>query len=127
MQSIAHNLGRRAALLAALAAVLGAALLAIALGGGSLASASDLATASGSKTVTIKNFAYGPSTLHISPGTRVVWVNSDSVTHTATSAGSFTTGKIKPGHAAAVRFGSRGTYRYHCTIHPTMRGKIVVR
>jgi plastocyanin len=53
-------------------------------------------------------------------------VNRDSVKHTATKGGSFTTGKIKPGHAVAIRFGSKGTYRYQCTLHPDMHGKIVV-
>ena len=55
-----------------------------------------------------------------------MWVNLDKVKHTATKGGSFTTGKIKPGKAVAVRFGSKGTYRYHCTIHEDMFGKIVV-
>ena len=40
--------------------------------------------------------------------------------------GSFNTGKIKPGHSVAVRFTAKGTYRYHCTIHPVMHGKIIV-
>jgi len=56
-----------------------------------------------------------------------VFANRDRVAHTATRRGSFNTGRIRPGHAVAVRFSRRGVYAFHCTIHPFMRGKIVVR
>lgn len=127
MQAISEHLGswRRVAPILAIAAL--AALLPIAaLGTGSSASAAPTANASKSVTVTIRNFDYSPGTINISKGDRVVWANLDDVKHTATKGGSFTTGKIKPGKAVAVKFGSRGTYRYHCTLHPDMTGKVVV-
>jgi plastocyanin len=103
------------------------ALLLLTIGGGSPASAAPAATASKSVTVSIKNFAYKPGTININAGDRVVWANLDDVKHTATRGGSFTTGKIKPGKAVAVKFGSKGTYRYICTLHPDeMSGKVVV-
>jgi plastocyanin len=77
--------------------------------------------------VGIRGFAYRPSALSVEEGTKVVFANRDSVAHTATRRGSFSTGRIRPGRSAAIRFGERGVYRYHCTIHPTMRGKVVVR
>ncbi len=40
--------------------------------------------------------------------------------------GAFDTGHIKPGHSVAVRFTQKGTFSYHCEIHPFMHGKIVV-
>jgi plastocyanin len=101
-------------------------ILVLALVAGSPTSAAGSATASKSVTVKIKNFQYLPHKLNISKGTSVVWTNSDSVKHTATRGGSFTTGKIKPGHSVAVRFTAKGTYAYHCTLHPEMHGKIVV-
>jgi plastocyanin len=76
--------------------------------------------------VGIRSFAYHPGTLTVEEGTKVVFANRDSVRHTATRRGSFSTGKIRPGHSVAVRFRERGVYRYHCTIHPFMHGKIVV-
>ena len=79
------------------------------------------------KSVDISGFAFHPPTLTVGAGTRVAFVNSDSTAHTATRAGSFDTGRIKPGSAAVVRFGHRGTFAYHCTIHPSMHGKIVVK
>ncbi|HEX7058495.1 MAG TPA: plastocyanin/azurin family copper-binding protein [Solirubrobacterales bacterium] len=76
--------------------------------------------------VGIRSFAYHPQKLSIEEGTRVVFANRDSVAHTATRRGSFSTGKIRPGRSVAIRFGERGVYRYHCTIHPFMHGKVVV-
>ena len=120
------HLGSRArlAFLGAIAAA--AVLLILSLGAGSPAPAAGSATASGSATVKIKNFEFVPHTLSVSKGTRVVWSNRDGVKHTATKRGSFTTGKIKPGHSVAVRFTAPGTYAYHCKIHPEMHGKIIV-
>lgn len=79
------------------------------------------------KRVSIKGFTFRPRALKVRRGTKVVFANRDSVAHTATRRGSFDTGNIRPRRAAAVRFRRRGTYRYICTIHPSMRGKIVVR
>lgn len=77
--------------------------------------------------VKIREFAFHPGKLTVDPGTTVVFANRDSVAHTAKRRGSFATGRIRPGHSASVRFGSSGVYAYHCTIHPEMHGKIVVR
>lgn len=90
------------------------------------ASAAGSATASRSATVTISHFKYSPTPLRVGKGTTVVFSNASKVKHTATRRGSFTTGKIKPGHAVSVRFTAPGTYAYHCTIHPEMHGKIIV-
>jgi plastocyanin len=126
MQAISEHLGyqARAVVIVAIAGV--AALLLLTIGKDSSASAADTASASKSETVTIRNFAYAPGTINIDKGDRVVWANLDAVKHTATKGGSFTTGKIKPGKAVAVKFGSKGTYRYHCTLHAGMSGKVVV-
>lgn len=75
----------------------------------------------------ISGFAFHPGTLHVKRGTKVVFANGDSTAHTATRPGSFDTGHIHPGHAAAVRLRRPGVYAFHCTIHPFMHGKIVVR
>jgi plastocyanin len=83
------------------------------------------ASASAAPTVRIKNFAFHPGTLTVPKGARVAFVNASGVEHTATRAGGFNK-RIAPGTTAFVRFKRPGTYRYHCTIHPFMRGKIVV-
>ena len=84
------------------------------------------ATASGAKTVNINHFKFHPHTLEVAKGTKVVFSNSAAVAHTATDPGAFDTGHIKPGHSVTVRFEQKGTFSYHCEIHPFMHGKIVV-
>lgn len=85
------------------------------------------ATASKAKRVNIKGFAYKPKTLRVKRGTRVTFKNLDSARHNAVSRGRFTTGTLRRGKAATVRFKKRGTYRFICTFHPFMKGKVVVR
>ncbi len=84
------------------------------------------AQSSASKTVTIDNFEFMPGKLQVSKGTRVVFANTSGTTHTATDKGAFDTGRIKAGKSVAVRFQQKGTFSYHCKIHPFMHGKIVV-
>lgn len=84
------------------------------------------ALASGAKTVDISHFEFHPPTLQVSKGGRVIFSNSSGTAHTATDKGAFDTGRIKAGKAAAVRFEQKGTFSYHCKIHPFMHGKIVV-
>jgi plastocyanin len=91
-----------------------------------LAAAGPTAQASATKTVDINHFAYHPGTLTIARGTAVDFANSSEIAHTATGHG-FDTGHIKPGSSIVVRFNQPGTFVYHCTIHPFMHGKVVVR
>jgi plastocyanin len=76
--------------------------------------------------VDINNFAFHPPTLTVAKGTSVTFSNSSKVSHTATRGGAFDTGVIKPGKSFSVRFTQKGTFAYHCEIHPLMHGKIVV-
>jgi len=78
------------------------------------------------KTVAIRNLAFHPGTLTVPKGSQVTFSNADGVAHTATDKGVFDSGRIKPGKSFAVRFKQKGTFAYHCKIHPTMHGKIVV-
>ncbi len=89
--------------------------------------AAEAASQRAKRKVEIEDFAYRPKTLRVRRGTRVVFVNRDGVAHTVTRRHSFDSGHIRPGGRFAVRFKRRGTFRYHCTIHPFMRGKVVVR
>jgi plastocyanin len=111
------------------AAAIAMAVVALALAGlaGGNASAGVTATTSKTATVGIDHFAYHPPTLRIAKGTSVSFSNSSGVAHTATRAGSFDTGRIKPGKSVLVRFAQKGTFAYHCTIHSFMHGKIVVQ
>jgi plastocyanin len=82
----------------------------------------------GSRKVDIVNFAFQPGTLTVNQGTKVEFENESNTAHTATrNGGGFNSGRLGPGKEFAVRFNRPGTFRYHCTIHPEMRGKIVVQ
>ena len=102
--------------------------LGLMLGGihGAGAATGQTATASKAATVSIDNFAFHPPALTIARGSGVTFSNSSKVSHTATRAGTFDTGVIKPGKSVRVRFTQKGTFAYHCEIHPQMHGKIVV-
>jgi plastocyanin len=80
------------------------------------------------KRVKIINFAFQPKTITVAKGTKVTWTNGGSVSHTTTSTkGLWNSGSLAPGAAFAHVFKKAGTFKYHCTIHPTlMHGKIVV-
>jgi plastocyanin len=78
--------------------------------------------------VTMRNLAYSNTTLTISAGQTVVWVNQDAVPHTVTADnGSFDSGNIDPGRSWARTFTSAGSIAYHCTPHPFMKGAVTVR
>jgi plastocyanin len=83
------------------------------------------AHASGAKSVSIVSFAFKPGTLKVKRGARVTFTNTADSTHTASS-GSFDTKRIAPGKSVTVKFNKRGTFAYHCKIHPFMKGKVVV-
>lgn len=76
--------------------------------------------------VGIRNFAYRPALLRVERGARVAFVNRDGAAHDAVRKGSFDTGLLRPGEAATVHFGRRGSFPYVCSLHPGMRGKVVV-
>jgi plastocyanin len=73
-----------------------------------------------------------PGPLRIRGGDRVVWVNKDSVAHTATSdpgsSFAFDTKRILPGTKSPVVTFRPGDYtvNYHCTYHAAMKGRILV-
>jgi plastocyanin len=81
-----------------------------------------------SVTVSIKNFSFNPSTLSIKTGTKVTWVNDDTVPHTVTSDSStlLASPTLSPGQSFSFTFAQAGSASYHCNIHPTMKGIIVV-
>jgi plastocyanin len=78
---------------------------------------------------------YEPSPLRVKSGTSVTWTNNDSTLHTVTSGlpeqgalGTlFDSNIIAPGKTFTYAFNKEGTFDYSCTLHPTMRGQVVVK
>lgn len=87
------------------------------------------ARAAGTKSVTIKDFEFGPKSVTVSKGDTVTWTNQDSAPHTATGTGSdkFDTGNLKKGQSGSQKFTKTGSFAYICAIHPNMKGTVVVK
>jgi copper binding plastocyanin/azurin family protein len=76
--------------------------------------------------VMIRGMAFNPPETRIRPGDDVTWVFSDSEAHTVTADNkSFDSEKRKDGEFR-LRFDKPGTYSYHCSIHPDMKGRVLV-
>ena len=100
----------------------------IAIGRGARPSTTTPSAPTSVKRVKIVNFAFKPATITIAKGTRVRWTNAANTAHTTTSnRGIWDSGSLAPGDTFSRVFRKTGTFKYRCTIHPTlMHGKIVV-
>lgn len=79
-------------------------------------------------TVTIKNFAFTPANLTVKAGSTVQWTNMDTTDHTVTSDNNlFNSGTLSNSDSYQFKFDTPGTYTYHCSIHPMMKGTITVQ
>lgn len=78
--------------------------------------------------VSISNFAFSPQTITVTAGTEITWTNKDAAAHTVTSDdGNFpSSGNLSQGQTYKVTFSTAGTYPYHCAIHPSMKGTVIV-
>jgi plastocyanin len=77
---------------------------------------------------------YDPTTVTISSGEKVTWINKDSVLHTVTSGlpeqrdvgQLFDSKNIGPAGTFEHTFDKVGKYDYYCTLHPFMIGNVIV-
>ena len=79
-------------------------------------------------TIVIKNFAFTPDSLSVTPGATVTVENEDGVTHTLTSnSGAFSTGDLSAHATTHFKAPAKpGTYPYRCSVHQFMTGTLVV-
>jgi len=81
----------------------------------------------GKNQVNIDGFAFVPLTVTVAAGTTVTWTNRDEEPHTvAASDGSFHSPGMGTGATFSHTFSSPGKFEYVCSIHPMMRGTVVV-
>ena len=78
-------------------------------------------------TVTIDGFEFHPPEVTVGKGDVVVWVNKDPVPHTATAKGA-ALDSCSIAASGSFRFTAtrEGRFDYVCTLHPTMKGVLVV-
>ncbi|HEX2091860.1 MAG TPA: plastocyanin/azurin family copper-binding protein [Longimicrobiaceae bacterium] len=81
-----------------------------------------------------QSFAFAPTSVTVSPGTTIRWINDSSTFHTVTSeTGAWTEGQLtSQGSTFQVTLNTPGTYRYRCVPHSTnftsgMVGVIIVQ
>lgn len=81
----------------------------------------------GMNEVLIQGMAFSPSTITVSTNSTVTWTNKDAIGHTVTSdSGLFDSGTVATNGTFSHTFATAGTFTYHCKIHPTMTGSVVV-
>ena len=75
---------------------------------------------------------YIPSKITIKPGETVYWQNQDAAFHSVTSGfyddpdGLFDSELLDPEDIFSYKFTEEGIYDYYCTLHPWMKGIILV-
>ena len=93
----------------------------------SLAAPAGAAAPDGAEEVRISSFAFEPRDLRVKRGATVRWVNEDQEPHTVTSdAGAFGSRGLDTGDGYAFTFQQAGRFPYHCALHPSMTGTVVV-
>ena len=82
----------------------------------------------GAAVVKIAQYKFATDTVRIAAGATVVWANDDVAEHTVTFDGTEPgSPTIAPSGTFSHRFDRPGTYPYHCTPHPFMKGVVVVK
>lgn len=75
---------------------------------------------------------YVPSVITINSGEQVTWSNDDVAFHSVTSGdydaptGLFDSGHMDPGERFSFSFDQKGQYGYFCSLHPWMKGQVIV-
>jgi len=81
-----------------------------------------------SHAVSIIDFGYTPASITVQAGDTVVWTNTGQAVHTVSADnGSFDSGTLLSGRTFAMTFSTAGTFAYHCNVHPSMHGTVVVQ
>ncbi|MEH3054957.1 MAG: cupredoxin family copper-binding protein [Patulibacter minatonensis] len=118
-------LPRRALLLLALAAATLAAVFAVNLTRGGAPANAAAATVK----IDIKDYAYSKKTVTIKVGQKITWTNRDAMKHDVNSSksGGPKGPLLAKGKSYSWTAKKAGTFSYHCTPHPYMKGKIIVK
>jgi amicyanin len=110
----------------AVRAFIPALLIAISLGA---ARAQEKASAAAqSPSVHIDNFSFTPAEITVAPGATLTWVNGDDIPHTVVATNKAFRSKVMDTEQQfSFTFKEPGTYEYFCSLHPHMKGKVIVK
>lgn len=79
------------------------------------------------------NSCYIPPEITVNLGDTVIWQNQDVAFHSVTSGtydeplDSFDSGHLDPEEIFSITFDEPGDVDYFCTLHPWMKGKVIVK
>jgi plastocyanin len=78
--------------------------------------------------VKIDNFSFTPASITVAVGTQVTWTNRDDIPHTVVTEDKTIKSKaLDTDEKFSTTFDKPGTYSYFCSIHPKMKGTVVVQ
>ena len=77
--------------------------------------------------VLIRNFNFDPTSVNIFAGETITWENQDSAKHTIVfDSENISSPDLNSGERFSRLFNASGTYNYHCGLHTSMKGTVVV-
>jgi plastocyanin len=93
-----------------------------------LASAATAVSAQAADTnIIIDQFTFTPQRVTVKAGATVAWINDDDIPHTvASSTKVFKSKALDTSDKFSFTFTTPGVYEYFCSLHPHMKGAIVV-
>jgi amicyanin len=78
--------------------------------------------------VRIDNFSFTPAEITVAPGTTLTWVNGDDIPHTVAATNkAFRSKVMDTDQQFSFTFTAPGTYEYFCSLHPHMKGTVIVK
>jgi plastocyanin len=78
--------------------------------------------------IEIHNFAFAPATITVPVGAQVTWTNKDESGHNVVSSDKTIKSQVlDTDEKFTFTFTQPGTYSYICTLHPRMKGTVVVQ
>ncbi len=76
--------------------------------------------------VVIKDFKFTPATVNVRVNETVTWRNEDNTLHDVVLDNGWFDEDLEQGDSFSFVFNETGIYNYHCDIHPSMKGRVVV-
>jgi amicyanin len=78
--------------------------------------------------VSMDHNTFIPSEITVVPGTTVTWVNKEDMPHTVVNVNKgFRSKTLVKDAQFSFTFTAAGDYDYLCSIHPNMKGKVIVK
>src|SRR4051794_32431858 len=79
-------------------------------------------------TVSMDHNTFTPGEITVVPGTTVTWVNNEVMPHTVVDVNKeFRSKTLVKDAKFSFTFTTPGDYSYLCSIHPNMKGKVIVK